>query len=89
MEFPTAAVLFWVWFILTPAIRLGVWILGRRLGQLARLLVAHGSAYVIIVAATALILSGPETAGMALMFAIGQAAFFVLDFMRMGPSQQA
>ena len=87
MEFPTPAVLFWAWFILTPAIQLGLWLFARQLGHLSRLLIAHSSAFVTILVATAFALSGPETAGMALMFAIGQAAFFVLDFLRSGSNQ--
>ncbi len=83
MVFPAAAVLFIAWFFLTPVIRVGLWIFGRRLGRWSRLLIAHLAAYVIIVAATAIVLSGPETAGMALIFAVGQAAFLLLDFWRM------
>lgn len=85
MVFPTPAVLFWAWFILTPAIRIGLWMFARNLGQTARLLVAHVSAFIVIIAATAIVLSGPELGGMAIMFAIGQVAFFVLDYMRMKP----
>jgi hypothetical protein len=84
MEFPAPAVLFWVWFILTPAIRFALWIFGRNLGRALRLLFAHGAAFVIIVVATAIVLSGRETAGVALMFAVGQAIFFVIDFWRLG-----
>lgn len=86
MEFPAPAVLFWVWFILTPIIRFLLWMFGRDLGRALRLLVAHGAAFLIIIVATAIALSGPETAGMALMFAIGQAVFFVIDFWRLGTS---
>ena len=86
MEFPAPAVLFWVWFILTPAIRFLLWMFGRNLGRFPRLLLAHGAAYIIIVAATAIALSGSETAGMALMFAVGQAIFFIIDFWRLGTS---
>ena len=83
MVFPAAAVLFIAWFFLTPLIRFGLWMFGRQLGRWTRLLVAHGAAYVIIVAATAIALSGPETAGMAVIFAVGQAAFLLLDLWRM------
>lgn len=87
MVFPAAAVLFIAWFFLTPLVRLGLWMFGRQLGRWTRLLVAHGSAYVIIVAATAIALSGPETAGMAVIFAVGQAAFLLLDLWRMRPGE--
>jgi hypothetical protein len=59
---------------------------GRNLGHAMRLVIAHGSAFLIIVAATAIALSARETAGMALMFAIGQAIFFIIDFWRLGTS---
>jgi len=85
MIFPTPAVLFWAWFILTPAIRIGLRMFAGNLGPSARLLVAHLSAFAIIIGATAIALSAAELAGMAMMFAIGQAAFFVLDFVRMRP----
>ena len=84
MEFPAPAVLFWVWFILTPITRFLLWMFGRNLGRFVRLVLAHGAALVVIVIATAIVLSGPETAGMALMFVVGQAVFFVIDFWRMG-----
>lgn len=87
MIFPTAAVLFWVWFLLTPAIRIGLYLFGRRFSRLARLVLAHTAAFVIMMAATAIALSGPELGGMAVMFAIGQFAFFVLDFFRMRPEE--
>jgi hypothetical protein len=85
MVFPTPAVLFWAWFILTPLIRIGLRMFAHNLGPNARILVAYLSAFVIILGATAIALSAEELAGMAVMFAIGQAAFFVLDFMRMRP----
>ena len=85
MVLPTPAVLFWAWFILTPLIRIGLRMFVHNLGSNARLLVAHLSALGIILVATAITLSAEELAGMAVMFAIGQAAFFVLDFVRMRP----
>jgi hypothetical protein len=82
MVFPAAAILFIAWFFLTPVIRIVLWIFGRRLGLWTRFLITHGSAYVIAVAATAIVLSGPETAGMAVIFAIGQVVFLLMDFWR-------
>ena len=86
MVFPTPAVLFWAWFILTPTIRIGLWLFARDLGRVTRLLIAHVSAFIVVIAATAIALSAEELAGMALMFAVGQAAFFVLDYMRLKPT---
>ncbi len=85
MVFPTPAVLFLAWFALTPVIRIGLRLFSPSTGQRMRLFIAHAASLFIIVVVTAFLLPGPETAGMAVIFGVGQAIFFVLDFWRATP----
>lgn len=89
MEFPTPAVLFLAWFVLTPSIRIALRIFSPSTGRRMRLFIAHLSSLLVIIVVTAFLLDGPETAGMALIFAVGQAVFFVLDFWRAGHDRAA
>ncbi len=82
MEFPTPAVLFLVWFLLTPVARFLLWAFVKRMTWFPRLVLAHVGAYAVIVVATALALDAAGLAGMALLLAIGQGVYFVLDLMR-------
>ncbi|MGV8839169.1 MAG: hypothetical protein ACWA6X_02575 [Bauldia sp.] len=82
MTFPTAAVLVFAWFLLTPAIRLVLWLFARRMSWLSRLFIAHVGALLIAIAASAIALDGAELGGMALLFAIFQTAGFLIDFFR-------
>ena len=84
MEFPTPALLFFIWFLMTPAIRIGLWLFARTYRRPLRLLVAHGAAFLIMVVVSVFALSGAETAGMALMLAIAQGVFFAIDFFGIG-----
>lgn len=89
MEFPTPAVLVFAWFLLTPVIRIGLWLFVRNWGRRMRLFVAHGSSFVIMVAASAIVLSGNEIGGMAVMLGVGQLAFFAIDFWNVGADRPA
>jgi hypothetical protein len=83
MVFPAPAVLVVAWFLLTPALRFLLWLGAKRLSWLSRLVIAHLSALGIILIATAILpRESGEFAGMAVLFAIGQAVFFVLDILR-------
>jgi len=82
MTFPIAAVLVFAWFLLTPAIRLILWLFAKRMSWLNRLLIAHGGAFLIAVAASAIALDGTDLGGMALLFGIFQAVGFLIDFFR-------
>lgn len=93
MVFPTAAVLFWIWLFLTPAMRAILWVFGRRLGRFMRLVIAHSAAFVVIVlvmvvpaiwqSADDFAFSGAELLGMTVMFVVAQAMLFLLDLWRM------
>jgi hypothetical protein len=83
MVFPAPAVLVVAWFLLTPILRLLFWFGARRMSWLSRLIAAHLLALVIILIAVAIMPRQPgEFAGMAVLFAIGQAVFFALDILR-------
>lgn len=82
MTFPTAAVLVFAWFLLTPAIRLLLWLFARRMSWLSRLFVAHAGALLIAIAASAIALDGSELGGMAILFGVFQVAGFLIDFFR-------
>lgn len=85
MTFPTAAVLVFAWFLLTPTIRLLLWLFAKKMSWLNRLLIAHGGALLIAIAASAIALDGSDLGGMALLFAIFQALGFIIDFFRPQP----
>ena len=84
MEFPTPALLFFIWFLMTPAIRIGLWLFARDYSRPVRLVVAHGSTFLIMVVVSVFALSGSETARMAVMLAIAQGVFFAIDFFGIG-----
>ncbi len=83
MVFPAPAVLVVAWFLLTPILRFALWFGAKRMSWLSRLIVAHLLAYGIILIAVAIMpRQSGEFAGMAVLFAIGQAVFLVLDILR-------
>lgn len=82
MTFPTAAVLVFAWFLLTPAIRLLLWLFAKQLSWLSRLFISHVAALLIAMAASAIALDGSDLGGMAVLFAAFQAMGFIIDFFR-------
>lgn len=84
MTFPTPAVLVFIWFLLTPAIRIGLWLFARDATRQMRLLVAHGGALLIMIVVSAFVLTGPEIGGMAAMLALAQLIYFAIDFFGIG-----
>jgi hypothetical protein len=83
MVFPAPAVLVVAWFLLTPILRFVLWFGAKRMSWLSRLILAHLLAYGIILIATAIMPRQPgEFAGMAVLFAIGQVVFLLLDILR-------
>lgn len=82
MVFPTAAVLFLVWFILTPISRFALWMWATNLGWFLRLVAAHLLALIIMIIASVIALDTNERLGMIVLLAIGQAVFFFHDLLR-------
>ncbi|MGD9740272.1 MAG: hypothetical protein AB7O56_13635 [Bauldia sp.] len=82
MTFPTAAVLFLVWFVITPLSRFALWMWAKNLGWFLRLLAAHLLALVIMIVASVIALDTDERVGMIVLLAIAQAVFFTHDLLR-------
>lgn len=82
MIFPTSAVLFLVWFLITPTARFVLWVWATSLGWFVRLLLAHVGALVLMIIVSVIALDSDERAGMIVLLAVAQLVFFVHDLLR-------